>query len=63
MSCATCTLAKMMVDMIEFGEAAPYLRKSEKELMKAQTVAFDGELWHPLCCQGLVQRDKGHIQL
>lgn len=53
----------MMVDMTEFGEAAPYLRKSEKELMKAQTVAFDGELWQPLCCQGLVQRDKGHIQL
>uniref|UniRef100_A0A8D2NGT1 Myosin heavy chain 15 n=1 Tax=Zonotrichia albicollis TaxID=44394 RepID=A0A8D2NGT1_ZONAL len=42
--------AKMMVDMSEFGEAAPYLRKSEKELMKAQTVAFDGELQtHTLC--------------
>lgn len=46
-----------MVDMSEFGEAAPYLRKSEKELMKVQTVAFDGELQahNPLCCPGLVQ--------
>lgn len=55
----------MMVDMSEFGEAAPYLRKSEKELMKAQTVAFDGELQthNPLCCQGLVQRGKGYLQM
>lgn len=53
----------MMVDMSEFGEAAPYLRKSEKELMKAQTVAFDGELQtqSPLRCQGLVQRRKDYI--
>lgn len=35
-----------MMDMSEFGEAAPFLRKSEKELMMAQTVAFDGELRH-----------------
>lgn len=35
-----------MMDMSEFGEAAPFLRKSEKELMMAQTVAFDGELQH-----------------
>lgn len=33
------------MDMSEFGEAAPFLRKSEKELMMAQTVAFDGEFW------------------
>uniref|UniRef100_A0A8V5G0G7 Myosin-7B n=1 Tax=Melopsittacus undulatus TaxID=13146 RepID=A0A8V5G0G7_MELUD len=38
-----------MMDMSEFGEAAPYLRKSEKELMMAQTVAFDGKkkCWVP----------------
>lgn len=36
------------MDMSEFGEAAPFLRKSEKELMMAQTVAFDGELQYRL---------------
>ncbi|KAM6319736.1 myosin-15 [Podargus strigoides] len=38
-----------MMDMSEFGEAAPFLRKSEKELMMAQTVAFDGKkkCWVP----------------
>ncbi|XP_009072240.1 PREDICTED: myosin-7B-like, partial [Acanthisitta chloris] len=38
-----------MVDMSEFGEAAPFLRKSENELMKAQTVAFEGKkrCWVP----------------
>lgn len=35
-------LAKML-DMSEFGEAAPFLRKSEKEIMMMQTVAFDGK--------------------
>ncbi|NXT39484.1 MYH7B protein, partial [Pelecanoides urinatrix] len=42
------TFAKMM-DMSEFGEAAPFLRKSEKELMMAQTVAFEGKkkCWVP----------------
>lgn len=29
-------------DMKEFGEAAPFLRKSELELLAAHTVAFDG---------------------
>uniref|UniRef100_G3UQV7 Myosin heavy chain 15 n=1 Tax=Meleagris gallopavo TaxID=9103 RepID=G3UQV7_MELGA len=38
-----------MMDMTEFGEAAPFLRKSEKELMMLQTVAFDGKkkCWVP----------------
>ncbi|KAJ6662679.1 hypothetical protein lerEdw1_011319 [Lerista edwardsae] len=41
-------LAKMM-DMSEFGEAAPFLRKSEKEIMMMQTVAFEGKkrCWIP----------------
>ena len=29
-------------DMNEFGEAAPFLRKTELELLAAQTLAFDG---------------------
>lgn len=29
-------------DTKEFGEAAPFLRKSDLELLSAQTVAFDG---------------------
>ncbi|NXS73701.1 MYH7 protein, partial [Pandion haliaetus] len=29
------------VEMAEFGEAAPYLRKSEKERLAAQTRPFD----------------------
>lgn len=29
-------------DVKEFGEAAPFLRKSDLELLAAQTVAFDG---------------------
>lgn len=33
-----------MMDMSEFGEAAPFLRKSEKEIMMLQTVAFDGKI-------------------
>uniref|UniRef100_A0A8D0HPL8 Myosin heavy chain n=1 Tax=Sphenodon punctatus TaxID=8508 RepID=A0A8D0HPL8_SPHPU len=32
-----------MLDMSEFGDAAPFLRKSEKELMLSQTVAFEGK--------------------
>uniref|UniRef100_UPI00358F7427 myosin-7-like isoform X2 n=1 Tax=Myxine glutinosa TaxID=7769 RepID=UPI00358F7427 len=38
-----------MLDMSEFGEAAPFLRKSEQELMIAQTTAFDGKkrCWIP----------------
>lgn len=52
-----------MMDMSEFGEAAPFLRKSEKELMMAQTVAFDGESQYPLCCRWPVKRDKGYIQV
>nr|XP_033797179.1 myosin-15 isoform X1 [Geotrypetes seraphini] len=38
-----------MQDMSEFGEAADFLRKSDKELMKLQTVAFDGKkkCWIP----------------
>uniref|UniRef100_A0A7M4EU76 Myosin heavy chain 15 n=1 Tax=Crocodylus porosus TaxID=8502 RepID=A0A7M4EU76_CROPO len=38
-----------MMDMLEFGEAAPFLRKSENELMKLQTVAFEGKkkCWIP----------------
>ncbi|XP_030060036.1 myosin-15 [Microcaecilia unicolor] len=38
-----------MQDMSEFGEAADFLRKSNKELMKLQTVAFDGKkkCWIP----------------
>ncbi|KAL7983477.1 hypothetical protein Chor_000353 [Crotalus horridus] len=41
-------LAKMM-DVSEFGEAAPFLRKSEKEIMMLQTVAFEGKkkCWIP----------------
>uniref|UniRef100_A0AAQ5ZVF7 Myosin-7B n=1 Tax=Amphiprion ocellaris TaxID=80972 RepID=A0AAQ5ZVF7_AMPOC len=36
-------------DMKEFGEAAPFLRKSDLELMAAQTIAFDGKkrVWIP----------------
>ncbi|GLD62202.1 myosin-7-like isoform X1, partial [Lates japonicus] len=36
-------------DMKEFGEAAPFLRKSELELLTAHTVAFDGKkrAWIP----------------
>ncbi|KAM7423236.1 hypothetical protein PAMA_011003 [Pampus argenteus] len=36
-------------DMREFGEAAPFLRKSDQELLVAQTVAFDGKkrAWIP----------------
>ncbi|KAE8576739.1 hypothetical protein XENTR_v10004303 [Xenopus tropicalis] len=35
--------------MTEFGEAADYLRKSAQELMKVQTIAFDGKkkAWIP----------------
>ncbi|XP_062897019.1 myosin-7-like [Mobula hypostoma] len=38
-----------MQDMSEFGEAASFLRKSEKELMVLQTIAFDGKkrCWVP----------------
>ncbi|ETE65116.1 Myosin-6 [Ophiophagus hannah] len=38
-----------MMDMSEFGEAASFLRKSEKEIMVLQTVAFDGKkkCWIP----------------
>uniref|UniRef100_A0A4W4FDA0 Myosin, heavy chain 7B, cardiac muscle, beta a n=1 Tax=Electrophorus electricus TaxID=8005 RepID=A0A4W4FDA0_ELEEL len=38
-----------MLDMKDFGEAAPYLRKSDLELLAAQTVAFDGKrrAWIP----------------
>ncbi|XP_072918398.1 myosin-7-like [Hemitrygon akajei] len=38
-----------MQDMSEFGEAAAFLRKSEKELMVLQTIAFDGKkrCWIP----------------
>lgn len=31
-----------LLDMTEFGEAAAFLRKSNLELLAAQTVAFDG---------------------
>uniref|UniRef100_A0A4W3KJ52 Myosin motor domain-containing protein n=1 Tax=Callorhinchus milii TaxID=7868 RepID=A0A4W3KJ52_CALMI len=31
-----------MMDSSEFGEAAPFLRKSEKELMRLHTIPFDG---------------------
>ncbi|TMS19074.1 Myosin-7B [Larimichthys crocea] len=36
-------------DTKEFGEAAPFLRKSDLELLSAQTVAFDGKkrAWIP----------------
>ncbi|XP_070707481.1 myosin, heavy chain 7B, cardiac muscle, beta a [Pempheris klunzingeri] len=36
-------------DMKEFGEAAPFLRKSELELLAAHTIAFDGKkrAWIP----------------
>lgn len=30
-------------DMKDFGDAAPFLRKSDLELLAAQTAAFDGE--------------------
>ncbi|XP_051957261.1 myosin, heavy chain 7B, cardiac muscle, beta a isoform X3 [Xyrauchen texanus] len=38
-----------LLDMEEFGEAAPFLRKSDQGLMAAQTVAFDGKkrAWIP----------------
>ncbi|XP_070606203.1 myosin-15 [Erythrolamprus reginae] len=38
-----------MMDMSEFGDAASFLRKSEKEIMMLQTVAFDGKrkCWIP----------------
>lgn len=32
-----------LLDMKEFGEAAPYLRKSYTEQLKLQTVPFDGK--------------------
>lgn len=32
-----------LLDMNEFGEAAPYLRKSYTEQLKLQTVPFDGK--------------------
>lgn len=32
-----------MLDMSEFGEAAPYLRKSYTEQLKLQTIPFDGK--------------------
>lgn len=36
-------------DMKEFGDAAPFLRKSDLELLAAQTIAFDGKkrVWIP----------------
>ncbi|XP_035236692.1 myosin-7-like [Anguilla anguilla] len=36
-------------DLKEFGEAAPFLRKTELELLAAQTLAFDGKkrVWVP----------------
>ncbi|XP_029434330.1 myosin-15 [Rhinatrema bivittatum] len=41
--------ALAMLEMSEFGEAADFLRKSNKELMMLQTVAFDGKkkCWIP----------------
>ncbi|XP_039590559.1 myosin-7-like [Polypterus senegalus] len=38
-----------MLDMSEFGEAASYLRKSDKELLVLQTLPFDGKkrAWVP----------------
>ncbi|EMP37847.1 Myosin-6 [Chelonia mydas] len=38
-----------MMDISEFGEAAPFLRKSDKEIMVLQTVVFDGKrrCWVP----------------
>ncbi|XP_066529234.1 myosin-7-like [Hoplias malabaricus] len=38
-----------MLDMKEFGEAAPFLRKSDLELMPAHTKTFDGKrrVWIP----------------
>ncbi|NXK97326.1 MYH7 protein, partial [Formicarius rufipectus] len=38
-----------MLDMSEFGEAAPYLRKSYTEQLKLQTIPFDGKkrAWIP----------------
>ncbi|XP_061115074.1 myosin-7-like [Conger conger] len=39
----------LLRDMKEFGEAAPFLRKTELELLAAQTLAFDGKkrVWIP----------------
>uniref|UniRef100_A0A8C4X7D4 Myosin-7B n=1 Tax=Erpetoichthys calabaricus TaxID=27687 RepID=A0A8C4X7D4_ERPCA len=39
----------MIVDVSDLGEAAPFLRKSEKEIMKMQTLPFDGKkkCWIP----------------
>ncbi|NXX33201.1 MYH7 protein, partial [Nicator chloris] len=38
-----------LLDMSEFGEAAPYLRKSYEEQLKLQTIPFDGKkrAWIP----------------
>ncbi|NWX55570.1 MYH7 protein, partial [Promerops cafer] len=38
-----------LLDMSEFGEAAPYLRKSYTEQLKLQTIPFDGKkrVWIP----------------
>ncbi len=33
-----------LLDMKEFGEAAPFLRKTDLELLETQTVMFDGSL-------------------
>lgn len=38
-------------DMKEFGEAAPFLRKTDLQLMAARTVAFDG------------RPEKGHLKV
>ncbi|XP_018601742.2 myosin, heavy chain 7B, cardiac muscle, beta a [Scleropages formosus] len=42
-------MSRSMLDMKEFGEAASFLRKSDLELLAAQTVAFDGKkkAWVP----------------
>uniref|UniRef100_A0A452J0N2 Myosin motor domain-containing protein n=1 Tax=Gopherus agassizii TaxID=38772 RepID=A0A452J0N2_9SAUR len=50
-------LAKMM-DMSEFGEAAPFLRKSDKEIMILQTVAFDGKTGYVFLCSVERQGDS-----
>uniref|UniRef100_A0A452J0T3 Myosin motor domain-containing protein n=1 Tax=Gopherus agassizii TaxID=38772 RepID=A0A452J0T3_9SAUR len=47
--------AKMM-DMSEFGEAAPFLRKSDKEIMILQTVAFDGKTGYVFLCDSSCQQ-------
>ena len=42
-SCVSAAMASPDAEMAAFGEAAPYLRKSEKERIEAQNKPFDAK--------------------